>query len=162
MVGGSASSERRGNSVGSVPKPSRASTGPAPRPTARAWRSAWVVAILASTAASAVTQPSASAAARAVAKLQPVPWLFGVFTRGRLSQPRAWGDCSQSLARVSLASPPVMQTVPGPSACRRAASAGVSVALSSASPLAPPGPSRAAASRRLGVITVARGSSSVR
>ncbi|MDT4852299.1 hypothetical protein FQZ97_865230 [compost metagenome] len=151
-AGGCSSSDRRGSSVGSLPKPGRAITGPAPRPTARAWRNACVVAILASTAASAATKPSASAAASDVAKVQPVPWLFDVSNRGRLSQPWAWGVCSQSSERPGVpASPPVTTTACAPSRCRAPASPGTLFAASA--------PSKAAASRWLGVITLARGSS---
>ena len=134
-------------------------TGPTPRPTARAWRSAKVAAILASTAASATTQPSARADASAEAKVQPVPWLCGLRSRGRLSQPVACGLSSQSSDRpasgpVAPASPPVITTAAQPSARRARACAGMSVG-------APPGvcSSRATASAWLGVMTVARGNS---
>ncbi len=50
-----------------------------------------MVAILASTMASMATNPRASAAAALLANTQPVPWWCGVATRGRLSQPLAWG-----------------------------------------------------------------------
>ena len=73
------------------------------------------MAILASTTASAGTKPSASAAAALLAKVQPVPWWWGVATRGRPSQPLAWGLVSQSSQPapgcVGAASPPVMATL---------------------------------------------------
>ncbi len=94
---------------------------------------ACVVAILASTSASAATKPSASAQAALVAKVQPVPWVWGVSMRGRASQPRAWGVSIQSSERPGACtlSPPVMATACGPSARKAWARVGMVAAADS-------------------------------
>ena len=116
------------------------------------------------------------ALAALLAKVQPVPWVWRAWRRrGRASQPLAWGVSIQSSAQpghssgaadaarplfssAARASPPVTQTACAPmSSRRRAWRAAAAMPRGRSGPLSP---HRRAASAALGVMSVARGTSS--